>query len=224
LVADSIKTVAFLSKFRKKDIAKIIKDPMYQLSNDFSEIQSAISPQLTSLNRDLNVLQRRWMLDLLKLDTKKKLFPDANGTLRVSYGKIEKMKPYDAVQYDYFTTASGILEKSMIDELKYPVSQQLETLIRNKDFGIYGKSGMLPVAFIASTHTTGGNSGSPCINSKGELVGVNFDRIWEGISSDYFYSDDYSRNVCVDIRYVLFIIDKLGNAQRLIREMNIVKN
>ena len=224
IVVDSSKTIDLLAKLRKKDITKFIKDPFYQLNNDFSVIFSGITPQLTSLNRELNVVQRRWMHDLLKLDTKNKLFPDANSTLRISYGKIERMKPYDGVLYDYFSTASGILEKYMIDPLNYPVSSRLEALIRTKDFGAYGKNGVLTVNFIASTHTTGGNSGSPCINAKGELIGVNFDRVWEGVSSDYYYVDDYSRNVCVDIRYILFIIDKFGNAERLIKEMNIVKN
>ncbi len=223
-IIDSSKTISLLRKFKRKDVSKISKDPFYQLNIDFAAIQTDITSQLSRFNRELSVIQRRWMNDLLRLDSKNKLFPDANGTLRVSYGKVADMKPRDGVDYSYFTTATGILEKSITGETDYSIPPRLETLIRNKDFGVYGKNEVLPVAFIASTHTTGGNSGSPCLNAKGELIGVNFDRIWEGISSDYDYIDDYSRNVCVDIRYVLFIIDKYGEAERLIREMNIVKN
>jgi hypothetical protein len=126
------------------------------------------------------------------------------------------------MSYDFYTTADGILEKSKKDISDYKIPSRLASLIEKKDYGRYGKNGVLPVAFTSTAHTTGGNSGSPALNSKGELIGLNYDRMWEGVLSDYFYDEKYCRNINLDIRYALFIIEKYGNAKHLIDEMRIV--
>jgi hypothetical protein len=221
LVSDSTRLMKFLSSFKRKQVKEIKEDPAYRLSASFNTVQKNLQADLGKSNRELSRLQRIYMRDLIALDTAKKLFPDANGTLRVSYGKVEGTEARDGVYYNYFTTGDGILEKSETGIDDYVIPQRLSTLLKIRDYGRYGAKGELPVAFIASAHTTGGNSGSPALNSKGELVGVNFDRIWEGVLSDYYYDEKYCRNICLDIRYALFIIEKYGNAKHLIEEMSI---
>jgi hypothetical protein len=154
----------------------------------------------------------------------KEIFPDANSTLRVSFGRVEGMVPNDGMRYDYYTTIDGIFQKSQTDVYDYTITPRLNDLIHAKDYGRYGSNGKLNVAFLASAHTTGGNSGSPVLNAKGELVGVNYDRMWEGVLSDYYYDETYCRNICLEVRYLLFIVDKYGNAQRLINEMKLIAN
>ena len=163
------------------------------------------------------------MNDLMVIDTTGKMYPDANSTLRLSYGRIQGIKPYDGMEYTFSTTADGIIQKSETGEYDYKITPRLEEFIKKKDFGRYGPKGILPVAFLSSVHTTGGNSGSPMLNSKGELIGINYDRMWEGVLSDYYYDEKYCRNIALDIRFALFVIEKYGNDVRLIDEMQIVE-
>ena len=223
MVADSSRLMKFIYSFKKNDVKKIINDPAYQLGLGITEIQTKVLNDLIKKNKELNRLQRNYMRDLLTMDTTGKLFPEANSTLRVSYGRVEGTEAVDGIYYNYFTTADGILTKSETGEIDYIIPEKFSTLIKNKDYGRYGTNGKLPVAFLASAHTTGGNSGSPVLNAKGELVGINFDRMWEGVLTDYYYDEKLCRNISVDIRYVLFIIENYGNANRLIEEMRIVK-
>ncbi len=221
-VSDSARINKLLSGFRKKDGRKLIKDPAFRLVSDFSVIQTNLQARLSPLSKELSRLQRIYMNDLLVLDPSGKTFPDANSTLRITYGNIKSMSPRDGIKYEYYTTLDGVLEKSMTGNIDYTIPDKFKSMIQNKDFGGYGMNGVMPVNFIANTHTTGGNSGSPCLNAKGELVGLNFDRVWEGVLSDYLYDEKYCRNVCVDVRYILYLIEKFGNANRLIEEMHIL--
>jgi hypothetical protein len=221
LFADSARLSHFLSRFSRRDVRQIRNDPAYVLATALGEIRSGIQQQLSGINRELGTLQRNYMKDILALDTTGLIYPDANSTLRVSYGKVESMDPRDGVRYDFRTTAAGIREKFLTGNPDYTIPPRLEELIRKKDFGDYATGGVLPVAFLASNHTTGGNSGSPCLNAHGELVGINFDRVWEGVLSDYLYDGKYCRNITVDIRYILFLIDKFGNAKRLLEELEL---
>lgn len=159
----------------------------------------------------------------LKSFPSKKFFPDANSTLRVTYGKINGYTPKDGVYYKPFTTLSGVIEKYIPDDYEFNLPIKLITLYNQKNFGPYSQNGDIIVNYIATNHTTGGNSGSPAFDAHGNLVGLNFDRVWEGTMSDINYDPSICRNIMVDIRYILFIIDKYAGAQRLIDEMKIVK-
>jgi hypothetical protein len=157
------------------------------------------------------------------MQTKKLFYPDANSTLRVAYGKIAGFEPRDGVVYSYFTTLDGIVEKDNPKIYDYHVPQMLKELYRTKNYGRYQVNGTVPVAFIATNHTSGGNSGSPVLDADGNLIGVNFDRCWEGTMSDIYYDASICRNISLDIRYALFIIDKFAGADYLIQEMNIIE-
>jgi hypothetical protein len=161
---------------------------------------------------------------IMKMPQDYPLYPDANLTPRVTYGRVEGYKPNDAVTYRHYTTLEGVMEKDDPAIYDYNVPRKLRDLYQKRDFGGYvNAGGEVPVAFIASTHTTGGNSGSPAINANGELIGINFDRCWEGTMSDIMFDPDQCRNIMVDIRYVLFIIDKFAGAGYLLDEMNLVR-
>ena len=222
LIADSARLMKFLDSFKRNDVKKILKDPAYILSLSIAENQTKLQTNLRKLNSHISQLQRNYMRDLLTMNQTGKLYPDANSSLRVSYGKVESVAVNDGMNFNYFTTAEGILDKSKTNSTEYKIPQKLSELIKNRDYGRYGSGGILPVAFLSSVHTTNGNSGSPTLNSKGELIGVNYDRIWEGVVSDYYYDEKHGRNISLDIRYALFIIEKFGNAGWLLNEMKIV--
>ena len=220
------KVNAFLDSYSgAKSFKKIQKDPAYQLTMSlYNNYQSKVRPDLVRLNNDMNLLNRNYMEGLqILLPKDKKYYPDANGTLRVSYGKVDGYKPKDGVVYSPFTTTEGIMAKRDTTK-EFTVPERLATLIKTKDYGQYAdKDGTMHVCFIASNHTTGGNSGSPALNGAGELVGLNFDRTWESTMSDIMFDPTICRNIMVDIRYVLFIVDKYAKASHLVDEMNLVK-
>ena len=150
-------------------------------------------------------------------------FPDANGTLRVTYGTVKGYSPSDAVHYQPVTYLEGVMEKYVPGDYEFDVPQKLIDLHKAKDYGQYADAnGKLPVAFIGTNHTTGGNSGSPAVDANGNMVGLNFDRVWEGTMSDIYFDPEICRNIMVDIRYVLFIIDKFAGAKHLVDEMTLV--
>jgi hypothetical protein len=142
--------------------------------------------------------------------------------MRVTYGQVLDYYPQEAVHYDWFTTAQGILAKDIPNDPEFDAPEALEKLIEAKDFGRYGKEGVLNVCFLTNNDITGGNSGSPVINANGEIIGCAFDGNWESLSSNIIYNPDLQRCICVDIRYVMFVIDKLGGAGYLLKEMTII--
>jgi hypothetical protein len=181
-----------------------------------------VLPTYETLNMTIGSLQRKYMKAILELNPKARIFPDANSTLRVTYGKVKGYKPADAITYGTHTYLEGVVEKYIPGDYEFDVPEKLLTLYRNKDYGSYGDKGKMPVCFIATNHTTGGNSGSPALNANGHLIGLNFDRVWEGTMSDIYYDPDICRNIMVDIRYVLFVVDKYAGAKHLIEEMKII--
>jgi hypothetical protein len=208
-----------------KGYKKLMKDPVYLLMrSSFNKFYKDVRPDYNSLDTKINTLNRSYMKGMRELMTLKKYYPDANSTLRVAYGNVKGYSPKDGVFYNYYTTLNGLIDKEnpMVDE--FIVSPKLKELYQKKDYGQYAdKNGELRVAFCASNHTTGGNSGSPVFNGKGELIGTNFDRNWEGTMSDIMYNPDQVRNIVLDVRYTLFVIDKFAGAGYLLNEMKIVK-
>jgi hypothetical protein len=162
------------------------------------------------------------MKALMEVFPSNRFFPDANSTLRVTYGQVRGYQPNDGVYYGATTYLDGVMEKYVPGDYEFDVPQKLQDLYHAKDYGQYGEKGKMPVNFIGTNHTTGGNSGSPAIDAHGNLIGLNFDRVWEGTMSDMNYDPDICRNIMVDIRYVLFIIDKYAGAKNLINEMTLV--
>lgn len=225
IFTDQNKVNALLDEFKANKVKKLQKDPALQAYMSLIEFyRNDVSSHITSINADIDRLRRIYMKGQMEMQPDKRLFPDANFTLRVTYGKVEGFKPQDGKTFRHFTTLEGIMEKENPDIYDYVVEPRLKELYNNKDYGRYAdKDGTMHVAFTASVHTTGGNSGSPILNAEGQLLGLNFDRCWEGTMSDLIYDPDICRNISVDIRYVLFIIDKFAGAGHLIDEMTIVE-
>jgi len=215
------KYLAFLDAPSSK---KLEKDPAFRTMKSIMDFYNAnIRGSITNITNNQNQFNRAYMAGLREMYPDKKFAPDANGTMRLSYGQVKAYDPMDGVQYDYFTTAQGILEKLDNTNKEFIVDPKLEKLIQNKDFGPYGENGELKVCFISNNDITGGNSGSPVINGNGELVGLAFDGNWEAMSGDIAYDPEYKRTINVDIRYVLFVIDKYAGASHLIKEMKLVQ-
>lgn len=210
----------------KSVIEKIGQDKGYVLVKSIAEAYDKnVAPKYNEMNLKNIALQRTYMKAIMELSPKSaRIFPDANSTLRVTYGKVKGYKPNDAVYYEPFTTLDGVIEKYVPGDYEFDVPKKLIDLYNAKDFGQYAdKKGKMPVAFIATNHTTGGNSGSPALDANGNLIGLNFDRVWEGTMSDIYYSPEICRNIMVDLRYVLFVVDKFAGAKNIIDELKIVK-
>ncbi len=214
----------FLEKTNKKNIQKLLDDPAYQVAKSmWNKYYREIKPEYDKLSAEARRLNKIYIEGLRKMLPEKKFYPDANSTLRVTFGIISDYEPRDGVRYEWFTTLDGIIEKSKSLNPDYEVPEKLKELHAKKDYGRYGKNGVLYTCFIGTNHTTGGNSGSPALNRDGHLVGINFDRNWEGTMSDIMYDPAKTRNIMVDIRYVLFIIDKYAGAGYLLNEMKIIE-
>lgn len=208
----------------KTVLEKINQDKGYQLLKAMADSYTKnVAPKFDELNLKNIATQRTYMKAILELSPKSaRIFPDANSTLRVTYGKVKGYKPSDAVVYEPITYLDGVLEKYIPGDYEFDVPKKLIDLYNTKDFGKYGFKGKMPVCFIATNHTTGGNSGSPALDANGNLIGLNFDRVWEGTMSDIYYSPEICRNIMVDARYILFIIDKFAGAKNLIDELKII--
>lgn len=195
---------------------KFYEEMKFYLDNDLNKHCGDLEDQIAEL-------RRKHMAALLQVFPDRRFYPDANSTLRVTYGQVEGYQPKDAVQYLSQTYLDGVMEKFIPGDYEFDVPKKLQQLYRDKDYGIYGENGKMPLAFIGSNHTTGGNSGSPAIDAYGNLIGLNFDRVWEGTMSDINYDRSICRNIMVDARYILFIIDKFAGAKWLVDEMKLVK-
>ena len=208
----------------KNDVERFKKaltnDGLFKFFESMSRIYyDSIYPQYSSVNRKIEINQKLYVEALLEKENHKMMYPDANLTMRVTYGKVEGYRPADGVTYKHYTTLDGIIDKDNPEIYDYDVPDRLKELYLEGDFGQYvNNKGELPVCFLASNHTTGGNSGSPVINAKGYLVGINFDRCWEGTMSDIMFDPDMCRNISLDMRYMLFVIDKFAGASFLLNE------
>jgi hypothetical protein len=215
-----------LNSYTAKDAKKILKDPavaLYQLAYE-KLLPESSRKQYNEVKKEINRLYRLYATGMMEMDANNVSFPDANLTLSVAYGHVKGFRPKDGVYYKPYTTLEGIIEKENPDIYDYVVEPRLKELYNTQDYGQYANSkGELPVGFIATNHTTGGNSGSPVLNANGELIGLNFDRCWEGTMSDLLFDPLYCRNITLDIRYCLFIIDKFAGATNLINELTFSK-
>lgn len=221
-LVDYNRTKELLTGDSKTVISKLNNDKAFQLVKEMADkYLKEIAPKYDEINLRISSLQRTYMKAQLELNKNARNFPDANSTLRVTYGKVKGYEPKDATIYKPFTYLDGVMEKYIPGDYEFDVPKKLIDLYNAKDYGPYGTKGKMPVCFIGTNHTTGGNSGSPAIDAQGNLIGLNFDRVWEGTMSDIYYDPAICRNVMVDIRYVLFIIDKYAGAKNLINELKI---
>ena len=198
---------------------------IYRQTNAY--YQENIAPTLETVNKEITLLYRTYMKGMMEYNEAnqagKIFYPDANSTLRVTYGKVKGYSPADAVYYTPISSLEGIIQKDNPDIYDYNIPQKLRDLYAAKDYGRWEENGSVPVAFIATNHTSGGNSGSPVLDADGNLIGVNFDRVWEGTMSDVVYDAEICRNISLDIRYALFVMDKLAGAKHLVEEMEIIQ-
>ena len=221
---DAVKLEAAFKKPTAKAMKKLASDRAFLASRSFyRSFLDEVRPTHAKLSEGIEAAMREYVKGMMVLYPEKNYWPDANSTLRLSYGKVEGSEPRDAVTYTHYTTLDGVLEKYLPGDVEFDVPQRLIDLNKAKDYGRYGVNGTLPVCFTSSLHTTGGNSGSPVLNGRGELIGLNFDRTWESTMSDIQFDPDKCRNICVDARYVLFIVDKYAGAKHLVDEMTLVR-
>jgi hypothetical protein len=221
-------STAYLKRMLKEEpyafMNKLKEDPAFTVMSDFfTGYLDIVRPAYNQLNYEIELLQRQYMQAQIAVFPDRNFYPDANSTLRLTYGLVEGYEPRDAVEYEYQTYLSGVIDKYVPGDYEFDLNPKLINLYTTKDYGRYGEDGKMPVCFIASNHTSGGNSGSPALNGKGELIGLNFDRVWEGTMSDLYFDRSRCRNIMVDIRYVLFVVDKYAGAGYLVDEMTVVE-
>ncbi len=219
---DKIKTL--LEKPAEDIVKTLRKDKLFSFAKTLIEnYEQKIAPKVTENQLIINKLRRQYTKAQMEAMASKRVFyPDANSTLRVTYGQVKDYQPKDGVTYEPFTYLDGVMEKYIPNDYEFDVSKKLIDLYEKKDYGEYGVNGRMPVCFIGTNHTTGGNSGSPAIDAYGNLVGLNFDRVWEGTMSDLNYDPSICRNIMMDARYLLFVIDKYAGAGHLVKEMKLV--
>jgi Peptidase S46 len=225
IFTNKAKLMAILKSYKAADWKKLSKDPLYMVTADlFDHYNKKILPEFGKRNNEINRLNRLYMAAQMEVFPETRFYPDANSTLRVAYGNVKSYTPRDGVNYNWFCTLDGVMQKEDSTIFDYQVPPRLRMLWEKKDFGKYAdkKDGKLHTSFIATNHTTGGNSGSPVIDANGNLIGTNFDRCWEGTMSDINYDPAVCRNITLDIRYTLFVIDKFGGAGYLLDEMVIL--
>ncbi|MBR4621442.1 MAG: S46 family peptidase [Salinivirgaceae bacterium] len=225
LLADSTKAFSTFKNYTEKSRKKIENDPLFKFTAEIDAVYSNIKTPMQKSLKKTDDFQRRFMQLQRECFADARFFPDANSTFRVAYGQISGYRPTDAVSYAPFTTLGGVIEKCDLDVYDYTVPDRLKQLSAARDFGQYcNADSSLTVCFISTCHTTGGNSGSPAFDADGNLIGLNFDRVWEGTMSDLQFDADICRNICLDIRFVLFFIDKYAGARHLIDEMELVND
>ncbi|MCX6329047.1 MAG: S46 family peptidase [Bacteroidia bacterium] len=216
---------AKLLAFLEKPVIKTLEiDPVVLTSVSFNKIRDDLSKEISKFDGDLAKGRRLWIAALREMTPEKTLYPDANSTMRLTYGTIQDYDPKDAVTYKYYTTLQGVVDKYKPGDYEFDLSQRLIDLNNKKEFGRYASSrGYMPVCFLTTNDITGGNSGSPVMNANGELIGLAFDGNWEAMSGDVAYEPALQRCICVDIRYVLWIMDIYSGAKNLVDEMTIVQ-
>ncbi|NNE27371.1 MAG: S46 family peptidase [Saprospiraceae bacterium] len=224
IFADEKKMMAVLDMAPAEAVEKIKSDPAFRFGKRWKKIYDGqVAEPYNEIKFQIDSLQRIYMKALMETFPDERFYPDANSTLRVTYGKVNGYEPMDAVKYEPVTYLDGVIEKYQPGDYEFDVDEKLINLYESKDYGQYAdKNGKVPVCFIGTNHTTGGNSGSPAIDAEGNLIGLNFDRAWEGTMSDINYDASICRNIMVDARYILFIIDKYADAGHLIEEMTLV--
>ena len=214
-----------LKKFLKKpSLKKMESDPAYKLRTAILSVQRELSKKNSEFAKRMNPLHKTYLKGLMEKANGAPMAPDANFTMRMTYGSVKPYQPKDGVTYNHYTTLKGVMEKENPKSSEFIVPARLKELYDRKDYGDYAlPNGEMPVAFLTTNDITGGNSGSGVLNSKGELIGLAFDGNWESLSGDINFDNDKQRCINVDIRYVLFVIEKFGGCKRLINEMKIVK-
>lgn len=218
---DGLKSL--LSGDTKTIIANLNADKGYVFLKELTDnFIKNVAPKFEEINLKNIALQRTYMKAQLEINKGARIFPDANGTLRVTYGKVKGFAPRDGIIYDQATYLDGVIEKFVPGDYEFDVPKKLLDLYNSKDYGQYAVDGKIPVCFLGTNHTTGGNSGSPAVDAYGNLVGLNFDRVWEGTMSDINYDPSICRNIMVDARYILFIVDKFAGAKNIINELKLV--
>ncbi len=224
MLADPAKVYSLIDSGSVKKMKALSKDPVFALFvalRSFYDTQ--VNPSLRVIEDDIETRMKPYMAGIMEMKEGQMFYPDANSTLRVAYGRVEGYQPNDGVVFKHYTTLEGIMEKDNPEIFDYDVPARLKELFHTKDYGTYSDNGELPVCFVASNHTTGGNSGSPVINGEGHLIGINFDRCWEGTMSDIMFDPEQCRNIALDMRYALFIIDKFAGAGYLLNEMELIR-
>ena len=212
------------SEYPAKFFEELEGDYAYQYINEllsFSE-ENIFNPY-NEVNDQIQDAQRRYMAALMEVFPDRRFYPDANSTMRVTYGQVDGYSVSEDETYEFATDLDGVIEKYVPGDYEFDVPAKLRKLYEEKDFGEYtNDEGRVPVCFLGSNHTTGGNSGSPAIDAHGNLIGLNFDRTWHGTMSDINYDPEICRNIMVDVKYILFIVDKFAGAGHLVEEMTLV--
>jgi hypothetical protein len=223
LFTDKAKVDAFLAKPTAKALDN---DLAYKtVTSIYNNYVTNIAPKRAALNAQIEKANRAYVAGLREQNPEKKWYPDANSTIRLSYGEVKDYVPRDGVNYSFYTTIDGIFEKEDPKNEEFTVPAKLKEIWQKKDYGQYADAnGEMKVGFITTNDITGGNSGSPVINGNGELIGLAFDGNWEAMTGDLVYDKDLKRCINVDIRYVLLIVDKMAGAGHLIKEMDLVRN
>ncbi|MEJ6589649.1 MAG: S46 family peptidase [Crocinitomicaceae bacterium] len=212
----------FITQFNKKSLKKVNKDPGFiHYSSHYNVWLTDIIPNYRSFSQTMDVLLKKYVAGKLEMFPERKNWPDANSTLRITFGQLEGSEPSDGKVYTEHTTLDGIIAKYNSGNPDFDIKPRMLELHNSKDYGPYAQGDELWVCFSGSNHTTGGNSGSPVIDADGYLIGINFDRSWESTMSDYMFDPNRCRNIAVDIRYVLWVIDKYSQASHLIKEMDL---
>ncbi len=225
LFTDPAALDAALAGYSPKVMRALAMDPAPVFARRMAEaFATNVKPRTDLLNQRVQVHMRTYVSGLMVLFPERGHWPDANSTLRLSYGRVEGSRPRDGMTYEAFTDLDGVMEKYRPGDAEFDLPARLRELHASRDHGPYGNSdGTMPVCFTSSLHTTGGNSGSPVLNGRGELIGINFDRSWESTMSDIQFDPAKCRNISADIRYVLFVIDKVCGAGHLVQEMQLVR-